>query len=123
MADLSVTKGHHVEANEVWTELLQTWLNDFYIPKEQLTVINGAAPATGSDYFSYCFSLHIPLDVDLVFIELGINDLGDPEDLDNMEHLLRGLLILEKEPAVVLYEAFGYADGEPVGGGGGRMHS
>jgi hypothetical protein len=38
-----------------------------------------------------------------------------------MENLLRGLLDMEEEPAVVLVEALAFANGG-MGGGGGRMH-
>jgi hypothetical protein len=78
-------------------------------------------PATGSDYFSYCYPLHIPAESDLVLIELGINDSGWEGHVENMENLLRGLLEMESMPAVILVEAMAFANGG-VGGGGGRMH-
>ena len=34
--------------------------------------VNGAQGATGSDYFGFCFGEHIPQDVDLVLVELGM---------------------------------------------------
>lgn len=77
--------------------------------------------ATGSDYYSYCFPLHIPSESDLVLIELGINDSAFEGHVKDMENLLRGLLILPRRPAVVLVEALAFANGG-VGGGGGRMH-
>ena len=39
-----------------------------------MTLINGAVPATGSDYFAMCFGEHIDKDVDLVILEIAIND-------------------------------------------------
>jgi hypothetical protein len=78
-------------------------------------------PATGSDYYSYCFPLHIPSDSDLVLIELGINDSAFEGHVVDMENLLRGLLDMEEEPAVILVEALAFANGG-MGGGGGRMH-
>jgi hypothetical protein len=77
--------------------------------------------ATGSDYFSFCFPLHIPDDSDLVLVELGVNDEGIPEHVENMENLLRGLLEMPNGPAVVLVEAMAFSSGG-MGGGGGRMH-
>lgn len=77
--------------------------------------------ATGSDYFSFCFPLHIPLDADLVLVELAINDEGIPEHYENMENLLRGLLGMEKQPAVVLVETLAFSTGG-MAGGGGRIH-
>lgn len=116
-----VTKGHGVNENERWPDRLHGFLKDFYAPKTDIPVINGASPATGSDYFSYCFALHIPTNVDLVIIELGINDVGKPEDLETMEDLLRGVLDLPSQPAVMLLEVLGFSGGG-MGGAGGRHH-
>ena len=79
------------------------------------------APATGSDYFSFCFPLHIPADSDLILVELAVNDEGIVEHIENMENLLRGLLELPSQPAVILIEAMAFSNGG-MGGGGGRMH-
>ncbi len=107
--------------HERWPDRLHGFFKDFYAPKSDIPVINGASPATGSDYFSFCFALHIPTDVDLVIVELGVNDVGEPEDLKTMEDLLRGLLDLESQPAVMLLEVLGFS-GAGMGGGGGRYH-
>jgi hypothetical protein len=77
--------------------------------------------ATGSDYFSFCFPLHISLESDLVVVDLAINDEGIPEHVENMENLLRGLLDLPRKPAVILMEILAFSNGG-LGGGGGRMH-
>lgn len=108
--------------HERWPVHLNDFLNSFYRPETgDIPVTNGAAAASGSDYFSFCFSLHIPLDVDLVVVELGVNDEGDIEHINNMENLLRGLLDLENQPAVVLLELMAFSGGG-MGGGGGRFH-
>ncbi|BEJ13252.1 hypothetical protein CspHIS471_0304260 [Cutaneotrichosporon sp. HIS471] len=117
----SVTRGHGVQEHERWPDQLNGFLKEFYAPKSDIPVINGASPATGSDYFSYCFALHIPDDVDLVIVELGINDVGEPEDLTTMEDLLRGLLDMQSQPAVMLLEVLGFSGGG-MGGAGGRYH-
>ncbi|RSH94128.1 hypothetical protein EHS25_006782, partial [Saitozyma podzolica] len=104
----------------VGVEVLE-WLNDFVGEDVEVTSVNGAAPAIGSDYFSFCFPLHIPEDSDLVLVELGVNDEGIPEHVENMENLLRGLLEMPNRPAVVLVEALAFSNGG-MGGGGGRMH-
>jgi hypothetical protein len=77
--------------------------------------------ATGSDYFSFCFPLHIPKTSDLVLVELAVNDQALPEHTENMENLLRGLLDLPNKPAVILVEALAFSNGG-MGGGGGRIH-
>ena len=77
--------------------------------------------ASGSDYFSYCFPLHVPYDSNLILVELAVNDEGIVEHIENMENLLRGLLDLPSSPAVILVEAVAFSNGG-MGGGGGRMH-
>nr|XP_019009028.1 uncharacterized protein I206_05668 [Kwoniella pini CBS 10737]OCF47809.1 hypothetical protein I206_05668 [Kwoniella pini CBS 10737] len=117
----SVTKGHQVQKDEIWFHKFGEWFKEFIGSTVDINFVNGAAPATGSDYFSFCFPLHIPLDSDLVFIELAINDEGILEHVENMENLLRGLLDLPNKPAVILTEALAFSNGG-MGGGGGRMH-
>lgn len=95
-------------------------LADAY-PWANITIVNGATPATGSDYYSFCFPLHIPEDVDLVFVELAVNDEAVAEHADDMDNLLRGLLELPSEPAVVLIEALALSAGV-MAGVGGRIH-
>jgi hypothetical protein len=85
-------------------------------PKNTLT-----PTAVGSDYFSFCFPLHIPPTSDLVLVELAVNDDGSPEHTPNMENLLRGLLAMDAAPAVIMVEAVAFSNGG-MGGGGGRMH-
>ncbi|WVO16388.1 hypothetical protein L204_104063 [Cryptococcus depauperatus] len=116
----SVTKGHHVQESETWFHQFREWMND-YVGDVEIIEINGAIPASGSDYFSFCFPFHIPHTSDLIFVELGINDEGIPEHVENMENLLRGLLDLPRQPAVILVEALAFSNGG-MGGGGGRMH-
>jgi len=117
----TVTKGHQVNRDEIWFHKLGQWLQKFVGNDITITSVNGAAPATGSDYFSFCFPLHIPTDSDLVLVELAVNDEGIPEHVENMENLLRGLLDLPTKPAVILVEAIAFSTGG-MAGGGGRMH-
>jgi hypothetical protein len=134
---MEVTKGHQVQADEIWFYKLGKWLESF-VQDVKITMVNGAAPgeicarilskhmlivskATGSDYFSFCFPLHIPYDSDLILVELAVNDEALPEHVENMENLLRGLLDLPRRPAVILVEAVAFSNGG-MGGGGGRMH-
>jgi lysophospholipase L1-like esterase len=69
----SVTKGHGIRDAENWTYLfLNAWKQLF--PKSETTLVNGAVPATTSDYYSMCFGEHLDEDVDLIIVELLIND-------------------------------------------------
>jgi hypothetical protein len=110
-----------VQEFEIWVKILGDWLRDWFPHDGLITIINGAVPATGSGYFSFCFPLHIPDDSDLVVIELGVNDEPDPEMVDNMEALLRGVLGMDNSPAVMLAEAMAFSMGQ-MSGGGGRYH-
>lgn len=112
----SVTKGHHIYDSETWISLLRDWLADRF-PNTTVTGVNGAIPASGSDYFSFCMKLHIPEEADLVVVELGVNDEALPEHEENMENLLRGLLDLPNQPAVMLLEVVAFSQGEMAGGG------
>lgn len=66
---------------------------------------------------SFCFSSHIPLESDLILIELAINDEPLDEHTENMENLLRSLLNLPRNPAVVMIEALGLGGGSMRYGG------
>ncbi|KIJ41190.1 hypothetical protein M422DRAFT_255694 [Sphaerobolus stellatus SS14] len=104
----SVTKGHGLRRNQVenWTaRFLEAWKALF--PNSQTVLINGAVPATGSDYYSVCFGEHIDNDVDLVIVELMINDQRLERNAQAYEWLLRGLLELPKKPAVLNIHTIG----------------
>ncbi|KAJ9091210.1 hypothetical protein QFC19_009206 [Naganishia cerealis] len=96
-------------------------------PHKDHKFVNGAIPASGSNYFATCFAEHIPEDADLILIELGrqfcsddchiytdlpeyvlgINDVRDITVQKEYEELLRGLLALPNKPAVVSLEIVG----------------
>ncbi|BEI80571.1 hypothetical protein CcaverHIS002_0111000 [Cutaneotrichosporon cavernicola] len=67
---------------------------------------NGAQRARGSDYFSFCASLHLNTDVDLVIVELAVNDRLDPVNIKHFENLMRYLLQLPSQPAVLVVNTF-----------------
>jgi hypothetical protein len=66
---------------------------------------------------SFCFGSHIPLNSDIILIELAINDEPLEEHTENMENLLRSLLDLPNKPAVVMVEALGLGGGSMRYGG------
>ncbi|CCO27835.1 hypothetical protein BN14_01823 [Rhizoctonia solani AG-1 IB] len=69
----SVTAGHGVLHPEYWTDMFFDWWNTTF-PHEKNIFINGAVPATTTEYYSVCALEHIDEDVDLVIIEMAIND-------------------------------------------------
>ncbi|CAE6524133.1 unnamed protein product [Rhizoctonia solani] len=54
----SVTHGHAVVHPEFWTDIFFAWWNQTY-PHEKNILVNGAVPATGTEYFSVCALEHI----------------------------------------------------------------
>ncbi|KAH8090423.1 hypothetical protein HD553DRAFT_266702 [Filobasidium floriforme] len=115
----SVTNGHQVDASETWLNKLTDWFNTVVQASENgWKGINGAVPATGSDYFSFCHALHIPTSIsNLIIIELSVNDEFLPEHTENMENLLRGILESPNRPAVILVQAMALSGRSMAGGG------
>ncbi|WWC65459.1 uncharacterized protein I303_108077 [Kwoniella dejecticola CBS 10117] len=70
------------------------------------TFVNGAQGGMGSDYFSLCFNEHIPDEVDLVLIELGINDEALIRNMNTYELLARGLFDMPNKPAILNLQVF-----------------
>nr|KAF8609408.1 hypothetical protein BDV93DRAFT_464639 [Ceratobasidium sp. AG-I] len=98
----SVTAGHGVVHPEYWTDVFFDWWNTTF-PNEKNVFINGAVPATTTEYYSVCALEHIDEDVDLVILEMAINDQRQVIDLfaQTYEWLIRMLLSLPNKPAVI----------------------
>ncbi|TXT15739.1 hypothetical protein VHUM_00242 [Vanrija humicola] len=106
-----------------------SWLNQTFPaaggsafnPKEKKDNVNvytnGAEPARASDYFSMCHGLHIADDTELIIVELAINDQPGLEPEVNQELLLRQLLEMESQPAVLLFNVFGLVFDQILVGG------
>jgi hypothetical protein len=101
---------------------LLTWLLEALpsASNQSHTLLNGAQGGMGSAYFRYCYGKHINADEDLIILELAINDLPYTfptilEHSKNQERLLRSLLALQHEPAVLLLgfpNNYAYANSE-----------
>ncbi|GLI61409.1 hypothetical protein VaNZ11_003603 [Volvox africanus] len=74
--------------------------------------LNGAVPGTQSAYMSSCLRYHLPPAVDIVFVEYAANDSPAPRWTfadpcrRSLERLLRKLLNLPSQPAVVLVNMY-----------------
>lgn len=75
-------------------------------PHPENRLVNGAQGGVGAGYFGWCFKEHIPVDPDLVLLELGINDLIQLEVIESYEHLVRSILQLDSRPAIINIETF-----------------
>ena len=79
--------------------------------RSKIELVNIAVPAAGPGYAEQCALQHLPEDVDLVIIDFSVNDYIDSHLLSHperhaYERILRRLLSLSKQPAVILFEAF-----------------
>ncbi|QRV76772.1 GDSL-like lipase/acylhydrolase family protein [Ceratobasidium sp. AG-Ba] len=109
----SVTHGHGAAEGQRWTDLFFGWWNATYpgvngstFSHEHNVFVNGAVPATGSEYFSVCALEHIDEEVDLVIIEMAINDLRGEDSAKSYEWLMRLLLSQTNRPAIISTHVF-----------------
>lgn len=71
----SLTYGHGLpEGGSPWPLLVEAGLRKVF-PKAKVTVVNGAIPATGTDYFQACYQHHVPAGSDVFVLEGAVNDL------------------------------------------------
>ncbi|GAA5992048.1 hypothetical protein JCM10908_000717 [Rhodotorula pacifica] len=65
----------------------------------------GAKAATDSTFFEWCWASLIGTDLDLIMIEMAVND-DYYTSFDSSETLLRSLLLLDSQPAVIYVDSF-----------------
>ncbi|GAA5879226.1 hypothetical protein JCM3774_003527 [Rhodotorula dairenensis] len=100
----SVTAGHGVPpGKQRWED---RWFEDFreLFPTAEMHV--GAAPAMDSQFFSCCASAVAPMDLDIYIVELDINNDGSFNTMKSDDALMRSLLQLPQEPAVLRVSVF-----------------
>ncbi|KAH7106458.1 hypothetical protein BKA62DRAFT_612217 [Auriculariales sp. MPI-PUGE-AT-0066] len=102
----SVSRGQGVKHSEIWFNVFGEWWKSQF-PNSRLTLQSGAVAATGTGYMSMCFKEHIDEDADIVLTEFAINDQRSDSNAESYEWLLRQLLEMPKQPAVVNLQVFG----------------
>ncbi|KAM0749799.1 hypothetical protein T439DRAFT_326695 [Meredithblackwellia eburnea MCA 4105] len=102
----SVSCGHGLRGRQKWFE---AFLEDFkkMFPKTKL--YDGSSPGMNSQFYSYCFESLLPRDLDLYLVELDINNEMKDETYNADDQLMRGLLGLPQEPAVIRVSVFALA--------------
>jgi lysophospholipase L1-like esterase len=112
----SISAGRKLEnaTHESYHGIVSAWWNKQFA---SATLVNGAMPSLGSSYFAYCYNKHIPDDLDVIFVEFSVNDgsvfpdergAGDTVNTRHMELLIRNLLQMPSQPAVVLISFFSF---------------
>ncbi|GAA6020384.1 hypothetical protein JCM10207_002090 [Rhodosporidiobolus poonsookiae] len=100
----SVTAGHGLGPGEMsWVE---QWFENFQTKFPRAQLVNGAAPAMTSKFYSYCHETMLPGKIDLYIIELDINDEVTAETFVAQDALLRSLLDQPHQPAVMKASVF-----------------
>lgn len=100
----SVTQGHGViPPYQRWED---RWFEDFQHIFPSAVIHVGAVPAAGSQFFSYCFGSVVSTDLDLYFVELDINNDVSFDTMQEDDSLMRGLLGLPQQPAVIRLSVF-----------------
>lgn len=103
-----------------YTTILKGWLDTTFGTGS--TIINGAIGGMDSSYYAFCGTHHITADVDLIVLEFDVNDQASGIYQHFFDQLLRVLLELPSQPAVVILGAWsplvaqdqGYGDPQVV---------
>ncbi|KAI5475802.1 capsular related protein, Esterase, SGNH hydrolase-type domain containing [Pseudohyphozyma bogoriensis] len=98
----SVTAGHGlgmgVHRKQTWEE---RFFEDFAKMFPNAKLYDGSSPGMNSAFYSYCFETLLPRDLDMYIVELDINNEQKAETYGADDALMRGLLGLPQEPAVM----------------------
>ncbi|GAA6044265.1 hypothetical protein JCM8097_004321 [Rhodosporidiobolus ruineniae] len=121
------TAGHPAVYNavpETWHYHIKNWINEQYGEQD---FVNGAIAATDASFFRFAWSDQVHLQEglpDLVLIELDVNNLYDDEARNATEMMLRSILQLPNQPAVIFVGAFAKMSQTGFGGllNGGDMN-
>ncbi|KAL7412652.1 hypothetical protein BDY24DRAFT_416030 [Mrakia frigida] len=114
----SVTRGHGIGSpDQIWISKVFEALSEAH-PHPQNSLRNAAIPAVGSRFFAACLENEIKKnEVDIIFLEHGINDMFGHDAALSMEDLVRGLMDLPQRPAVLLARPLGLG-AEMIANGG-----
>lgn len=91
-----------------YSTLFAQWLQQAFPPfnGQPHSVVNGAIGGMDSSYYAFCGTHHIPTDADLVVIEFDVNDQSNRHYREFFDQLLRVVLELPNQPAVVILGAW-----------------
>ena len=86
---------------------IEQWFNQTFPHAKIETNYDSVIAGTTAWYLSYCIGETMPEDADLVLVELDINQLDtSPKSLRATEGLLRSMLSLPNQPAVIYLSIF-----------------
>jgi hypothetical protein len=92
---------------ERYTERIAKWAKESGL---KVNVTNGGFAACSSSYFASCVNMHVPMDADLVIVELAANDpwayANDLLSKKAFERLIRKLMDRPAKPAIILVNAY-----------------
>ena len=99
----SITEGLTAGAELCWAKLTYNWLCEQY-PHTKINYVNAGMSGTPSTLGNIRSDRDVLShgEPDIIFIEFAVNDAGDTKSRQNYESLVRKMLKLDKETAVVL---------------------
>ncbi|GAA6004465.1 hypothetical protein JCM10207_000738 [Rhodosporidiobolus poonsookiae] len=97
-----------VPYDEQWHQFVRRFFTDIAGVEPEFKL--GAKAATDSTFFEWCWSEMIGTDLDLILVEMAVND-EYATGMDSSENLLRSLLQLESQPAVLYADTFALRSG------------
>ncbi|GAA5857092.1 hypothetical protein JCM8547_007953 [Rhodosporidiobolus lusitaniae] len=101
-----------VPVEEQWHQYVKRYFAELSGVEPELTM--GAKAATDSSFFEWCWASLIGTELDLVLIEMAVNDEFKTSH-DSSENLLRSLLHLDTQPAVIYADTFALRSGSSAG--------
>jgi lysophospholipase L1-like esterase len=108
----SITAGASASTEEHrWGNLVAAWWRDTF-PQATITFINAGIGATGSDLGAHRAAAHLLVHrPDLVVAEYGVNDPNSQDAAETLEGLVRQVLDLPNQPALMLLFTMNNAGG------------
>lgn len=100
---------------DTWHYQVITWFKSEF-PQTTIIHNDGSVRARGTNYFSLCHAEHLDQDVDIVFLEHGVNDMYSNEAIVSTERLVRSLLEYPNKPAVVFVATMPHKAGKQLHG-------
>ncbi|GAA6004433.1 hypothetical protein JCM10207_000725 [Rhodosporidiobolus poonsookiae] len=92
-----------IPVEEQWHQYVRRYIAS--IAGVEPDFVNGAIAATDSTFFEWCYVEAIGTDLDLVMVEMAVND-EYSDGMESSENLLRSLLQLPSQPAVLYADSF-----------------
>ncbi|KAG8880152.1 hypothetical protein FRB97_001041 [Tulasnella sp. 331] len=92
-----------------YPKILADWLEERLGDgtRDSIVIRNGAIGGMDSSYYAFCGMNHLPPDVDIVILEFDVNDQPSKDFIIYFDQLVRVVLSLPSNPAILILGAWG----------------